>query len=281
MSRYLVAAFAVALVGCAQETSGDDGAEDGQNEDAVSSGVSAMPAPLAFAVPKKGARLTLNAPADLRCRLRVETRQYHFPAGATDTVVSKTGKSLCFALGAAVHCHVSGTSTGFCSDELNNLVNAAVNPSTEDGDFVSAYVRAHPQHKANLSGHSQGAYDVSRAAPLLGPGDQLVLLQPAAASVTPNEALVAATQRGARVYVAWSPNDNASIGVRLRAGQLPLVQFPEQEGIKVHNAPNARHLFLKHFNVPTSRTVSPALDASIISNPGSPRGPWRFPTWAE
>jgi hypothetical protein len=280
MRRYLFAVFAVALAGCAEESSAED-SEAGSSDETVSSGVSASAAPLTFSLPKKGAPLTRSAPADLGCRVRLETRRYQFPAGATDTAVSKTGKSMCFALGAVVHCHVSGTSTGFCADELNNVVNAVLNPTTEDGDFVSAYVKAHPQHKANLSGHSQGAYDVSRAASLLGPGDQLMLLQPAAASLTPNDVLAGAARRGARVYIAWSPNDNTAIGIRLRAGRLPLIEFPMQEGIRVHNAPNARHLFLDHFNIPAGRTVSPALDASIISNPGSPRGPWRFPSWAE
>jgi len=184
------------------------------------------------------------------------------------------------AASAVVHCHVSGTETGFCYDTLDNLANVLQRPATPDGDFLAAYLSEHADRThTTVSGHSQGAHDASRIAGLLGPGDQLFLLQPASSALVPNRALLDAAGRGARVVVAWSTNDEASLGIRATAGDVPLIAFPVQRGIRVHNAPNARDLLLRHFGVPEGQTVNPALDASILSNPGSPRGPWRFPVW--
>ncbi|MBX3230936.1 MAG: hypothetical protein KIT84_36365 [Labilithrix sp.] len=235
-----------------------------------------------FPVPRQGAHVDVEAdPARLACSLRVTTRGFDFPAGAGDPSVSETGKTMCFTLGPTVHCHVSGTETGFCRDMFDNVRNLLENRATKDGDFVRAYASGHPGHRLNVSGHSQGAYDASRVAPLLRAGDQLVLLQPASAAVVPNEALVDAAARGARVVVAWSPNDDASLLLRpLAGGRVPLLTFPRQEGIRVHNAPNARDLLHRELAVPDGYTSSPALDASILSNPGSPHDPaWRFPEW--
>lgn len=231
--------------------------------------------------PRKGIHLDVEADrARLGCALRVTTRGYDFPAGAGDPSVSVTGKTMCFTLDDTVHCHVSGTETGFCFDAWDNVRNAVENRPTPDGDFVRAFVTAHPNRHVDVSGHSQGAYDASRVAPLLGAGDQLVLLQPAAAALVPNEPLVDAACKGARVVVGWSPNDHASFGIRAAAGsRIPLLTFPRQTGIRVHSAPNARDLLFRAFAVPDGKTSNPALDASIISNPGSPRGAWRFPEW--
>ncbi len=263
-----------ALTGCGAELGEGEGNTD---EDLGAVGAKA---PRTVALPKKGAHLTVDASPTLKCELLVKRREYDFPAGAESPSVSITGKTMCFTMGADLFCHVSGTSTGFCPDEWNNLDNALRQPPTQDGNFVIAYLASHPKKgKITLSGHSQGAYDVSRAADRLGQGDQLFLLQPAAAALRPNQALLDATKRGANVVVAWSPNDNASLGIRGLAGAVPLITFPLQEGIRVHNAPNARDLFMAHFKIPETRSVNPALEASILSNPGSPRGTWRFPTW--
>lgn len=216
----------------------------------------------------------------LACPLRVEGRSFDFPAGALEPVVSITGKTMCFHDAAFVHCHTSGTGTGLCDDTFDNVVHVVTHPATIDGDFVIAYVNAHRALRVNVSGHSQGAYDASRVAPLLRAGDQLSLLQTPSSALVPNEALLDAIARKVRVYVVWSPNDNASLGIRLTSGQVPLVELPRQDIERVHNAPNARDQMHAWFRVPEGRTVNPALDASILSNPGSPYGPWRFPIWA-
>jgi hypothetical protein len=235
--------------------------------------------PLTFATPRKGAHVELTASPALTCPLRVASRAYDFPAGAEGAAVSMTGKTMCFTQSGTIHCHVSGTETGLCYDTVDNVVNALTRPATRDGDFLRAYVAAHPGQRRNVSGHSQGAYDASRVAPLLGAGDQLILLQPASSALLPNGALLGASERGARVYVAWSPNDNASLGIRSTAGPLPLIELPLQEVERVHNAPNARDQFLRWFAIEEGRTPNPALDASILSNPGSPLGSWRSPAW--
>jgi hypothetical protein len=272
----LVAVAAAVLSGCVAEAAADGQ----QDEGADNLGTTGAKVPRTFASPRKGAHLTVNASPTLGCKLIVNRREYDFPAGAESPSVSTTGKTMCFTIGSDLFCHVSGTSTGFCADELNNIDNQLRQPPTEDGNFVMAYLRTHPkQGKITLSGHSQGAYDVSRAADRLGRGDQLFLLQPAASALLPNRALLDATKRGANIIVAWSPNDNASLTIQAVAGAVPLLTFPLQEGIRVHNAPNARDLFMQHFRFPENRSFNPALEASILSNPGSPRGSWRFPTW--
>lgn len=215
----------------------------------------------------------------LTCQLRVTSRAFDFPADAQEPAVSSTAKTICFTQAGTIHCHVSGTETGLCYDTVNNFVNALLHPATIDGDFLIAYIEAHPALRRNVSGHSQGAYDASRIAPLLDRGDQLMLLQPASSALLPNEALLGAMDRGARVYVAWSPNDNASLGIRGTAGQIPLLELPLQDLERVHNAPNARDLFMQWFAIGNGQTPNPALDASILSNPGSPYGTWRFPAW--
>lgn len=268
------------LVGLLGGCVADDAVEDVDSAEAqLASGVARLQV---FRTPQKGARVEVSANAEqLGCVLLVTSRTFDFPAGAEDRQVSATAKTMCFTLGATAHCHVSGTGTGFCQDAWNNVRNLVENPATVDGDFVRAYAAAHPRHRWNVSGHSQGAYDASRVAPLLRRGDQLVLMQPASAAVVPNAALLDATARGARVVVAWSPNDNASLLIRpLSNGLVPLLTFPLQTGIRVHNAPNARALLFDAFAVPDGYTTNPALDASIISNPGSPHDPaWRFPEW--
>lgn len=236
-------------------------------------------APLTFPIPKKGTHVDLAASASLACKLLVPSRSFDFPADAKEPVVSITGKTMCFHDATFVHCHTSGTGTGLCDDTFDNVKHALTHPATTDGDFVIAYVGAHRSLRANVSGHSQGAYDASRIAPLLRAGDQLSLLQTPSAALVPNEPLLDALAKNARVYVVWSPNDNASLGIRLTAGEVPLIELPYQDIERVHNAPNARDQMLKWFHVAEGRTVSPALDASILSNPGSPLGPWRFPAW--
>lgn len=237
--------------------------------------------PRVFPVPRKGAHVVVKADAAaLGCSLLVDERSYDFPAGFDDAQVSSSGKGMCAHDATTIHCHVSGTETGFCHDALNNLANLLTAPPTLDGDFVIAYAKKYPTLRINVSGHSQGAYDASRVAPLLRKGDQLILLQPASAALSPNDPLLAASKAGAYVYVAWSPNDDASLGIRGLAGDIPLLQFPLQTGIRVHNAPNARDLFLRLFAIPDGLTMNPVLDASILSNPGSPHdAAWRFPSW--
>lgn len=236
--------------------------------------------PLTFPIPRKGAHLDLAAAPPLACPLRVDRRSFDFPAGALEPVVSITGKTMCFHDATFVHCHTSGTGTGLCEDTFDNVVHLLTHPATIDGDFVIAYVRAHRALRVNVSGHSQGAYDASRVAPLLRAGDQLSILQTPSSALVPNEALLDAIARKVRVYVVWSPNDNASLGIRMTSGEVPLVELPRQDIERVHNAPNARDQMHAWFHVPEDRTVNPALDASILSNPGSPYGPWRFPIWA-
>lgn len=235
--------------------------------------------PLSYPTPRKGIHMDVSASTALTCQLRITSRSYDFPAGAQEPAVSITGKTMCFAQGGTIHCHVSGTGTGFCHDTVDNVVNALLRPATLDGDFILAYVAAHPGRRRNVSGHCQGAYDASRAAPLLGHGDQLILVQPASSALLPNEALHDSMARGARVYVGWSPNDNASLGIRSTAGLVPLLELPLQDIERVHNAPNARDLFMRLFEIEDGRTPNPAFDASILSNPGSPHGSWRFPAW--
>lgn len=236
--------------------------------------------PLTFPIPRKGAHVELAPGPTLSCPLRVERRSFDFPAGALEPGVSITGKTMCFHDATFVHCHTSGTGTGLCEDTFDNVVHVLTHPGTVDGDFVIAYVNAHRALRVNVSGHSQGAYDASRVAPLLRAGDQLSILQTPSSALVPNEALLDAIARKVRVYVVWSPNDNASLGIRLTSGQIPLVELPRQDIERVHNAPNARDQMHAWFRVPADRTVNPALDASILSNPGSPQGPWRFPIWA-
>ncbi len=237
--------------------------------------------PRTFPTPRKGTRVVVSS-EDLECQVRVPFREYDFPEGAEDPSVSATGKTMCYMADGDVLCHVSGTDTGLCYDSLDNVANAVLQPATRDGDFLAAYLAAHRDRlHTTISGHSQGAYDAARIADHLGPGDQLFLLQPASAALAPNGALLGAARRGALVFVGWSTNDDASLGIRAVAGEVPLTAFPLQQGIRVHNAPNARDLLLQHFGVSAGRTPNPALDASILSNPGSPQGRWRFPAWRE
>jgi len=234
-----------------------------------------------FVLGRKGAHLEREAGPELACSVRVRARGFDFPAGARDLAVSPTAKSMCFTRGPYLFCHVSGTGTGLCEDTLDNARDFLLLPQTIDGAFVDDYIARHPNARAIVSGHSQGAYDASRVTPRLRRGDELVLLQPIAAAVVPNAALVDAMARGVRVFVAWSANDNASLGIRLLAGTLPLIELPAQWGTRVHSAPNARDQIHRVLGVASGRTINLALDASILSNPDSPRGEWTFPAWSE
>jgi hypothetical protein len=241
-------------------------------------------APRTFAIPKRGERVVVEASADLDCKkLRTDSREFEFPEGATSPSVSPTGKTICFNMGDDLFCHTSGTSTGFCSDWVNNVEQAVGDiRRTAESDFITAFIvqRRSGSGHITLSGHSQGAFDVSRLAGALYEDDQLILLQPPAAALYPPERLTRAIERGARVFIGWSPTDKASIGIRQYADVLPLTELAAQSG-PLHNAPNARDLFHRAFEVEATRTVNPALDASILSNPGSPRGAWSFPAWAD
>lgn len=268
----LLGAAAMLAAGC--QPAEEDDVPAGSSSAAVTQG-----SPDTFPIPRAGLVMEVSAGKSLSCTLRETERTYTFPAGALDPAVSSTGKTMCFTQARTVHCHVSGTETGFCRDKLNNVTNAVRHPPTVDGDFVQDYVREHPKLRIDVSGHSQGAYDASRVAPLLGKGDQLILLQPASSALSPNDALLDAIDRAARVYVAWSPNDEASLGIRLTSGDVPLIELPRQQVDRMYNAPNARDQFHRWFGIADRRTVNPALDASVLSNPGSPEGPWRFPAW--
>jgi hypothetical protein len=112
-----------------------------------------------------------------------------------------------------------------------------------------------------------------------------------------------ALSKGALVNIAWSRGDEASISIRAvnAIARLPLIEMAKNVsaqaegcGVRLHNAPNARHAYLALMRVPAGRTVNPAFDASIISNPGSPCPewgnlaltcaadvPWSCPVWAE
>jgi hypothetical protein len=78
-----------------------------------------------------------------------------------------------------------------------------------------------------------------------------------------------------------------------KGAALAAVSPAEQYGVRLHNAPNARFTFCELMHVPAGYTTNPALDASIISNPGSPcsewgnmkldcpaQVPWTCPSWS-
>lgn len=270
----LSTALAVAVAGCASPTDTDH-----RESDLVA------PSPgevvLMFETPRRGDHHVVTADGELGCEQRVEQREFDVPRGASDVGVSPTAKTLCFTLEGDTFCHVSGTGTGFCRDAWANVVNALDGPSsTVDSRFVDRFLGEHRVGRVIVSGHSQGAYDIARIAPSLRAGDQMVLLQPAAASLTPNRALLDAIDRGVHVHVAVSPGDAASIGVGRRAGEVPIILLPQQDpAIGIHGAANARDLVLAHFGADDDQTFNPALDASILSYPDSQRGPWRFPEW--
>jgi hypothetical protein len=237
-----------------------------------------------------------------------KTRTLVFPQGATDRAISSTAKTICFELRGRYHCHVSGTSTGFCNDWGDNFGNATEwgNLQSEDGRFLKQYLikrtLSQPRRPVNVSGHSQGGADAAQIAGLLQQGDQLNLLQPAAASLYMKDDFHRAIKRGAMINIAWTEGDEASISIRAlnQLAKLPLIQLQknvsreaEQCGVRLHNAPNARHVFHQAMGVPAGYTVNPAMDASIISNPGSPclevgnikldcpaKVPWTCPAWS-
>jgi hypothetical protein len=264
----------------------------------------------AYLVPGRGAATEVTAgscPAG--AELLNKTRSLVFPEGASQRAVSSTAKTICFELRGTVHCHTSGTSTGFCDDWGDNAGNAIEwgNLSSVDGDFLKAYLLPRtlqqPRPRLNLSGHSQGGADVAQVARLLEQGDQMTLLQPAAAALYMKDDMHHALQKGATINIAWSAGDEASITIRTlnSVAQLPLIEMPknvtgsaEHCGVRLHNAPNARHVFMGVMGVPAGYTVNPALDASIISNPGSPcpetgniqltcpaTVPWLCPIWRD
>ncbi len=305
--RCVVTAALLASPGCAPEESAPPAA-GGREGDPITVGSGELEA-LAFPVPAAGTRETLakQGSCPFGSKLLTPSRTFTFPAGAREREVSATGKTLCFGLGETYHCHTSGTSTGFCDDWVRNAGNAVFGPDSEDGRFARGYLAARaglsPRPRFNVSGHSQGGPDAAQTAELLGPGDQLVLLQPASSALYLQASLHGALARGARVLIAWSEGDEASLLItKLDAGKdpLPLIRMPknvsdaaERCGVRLHNAPNARHVLHALIGMPPSRTLSPALDASILSNPGSPcreRGnlaltcaapvPWSCPAWA-
>lgn len=307
--RCVVIAGLLASPGCAPEE-GEPSPEvrPGSSEEPIGVGQGSLEA-LAFPVPAAGEAVLASKQGScpLGSKLLTPGRTFTFPAGARERVVSASGKTICFGLGAAYHCHTSGTSTGFCDDWVNNAGNALLGPDSEDGRFARSYLAERagrrPRPRLNVSGHSQGGPDAAQTAALLGDGDQLVLLQPAASALYLHAELHGARARGARVLIAWSEGDEASLMItKLDTGKepLPLIKLPknvsdaaERCGVRLHNAPNARHVLHALIAMPPSRTLSPALDASIISNPGSPcrerdnvtlscpaEVPWSCPAWA-
>jgi hypothetical protein len=303
----VVLAGLLASPGCAPD-GGEPAEAEARDEEPIAVGSGALEA-LAFPIPAAGMSetRTKQGSCPLGSKLLTQSRAFTFPDGAQERSVSATGKTLCFGLGATFHCHTSGTSTGFCDDWVNNAGNALLGPDSEDGRFARAYLAAragrHPRPRFNVSGHSQGGPDAAQTASLLVAGDQLVLLQPASSALYLHDALHGALARGVRVLIAWSEGDEASLMItKLDTGKepLPLIKLPknvsdaaERCGVRLHNAPNARHVLHTLIGMPPARTLSPALDASIISNPGSPcrersnltlscpaQVPWACPAWA-
>lgn len=265
---------------------------------------------LAFAAPRQGVAITasLSGGCPSGSKLLTPTRTLQFPDGAVDRAISSTAKTICFRLRDTLHCHTSGTSTGFCDDWNNNYGNALEwsRLRSVDGDFLEAYLaprlQQQPRPRVDVSGHSQGGADAAQIAGRLQKGDQLTLLQPAAAALYMKDDLHQAIYRGAVVSIAWTRGDEASLSIRAinAVAKLPLIEMPknvsdqaEHCGVRLHNAPNARHTFLGLMRVPAGYTINPAMDASIISNPGSPCSewgnvkldcpaqiPWTCPSWA-
>ncbi len=216
---------------------------------------------------------------------RANEKEYVFPEDSTDRAVSRTGKTMCFKQDGVYHCHTSGTTTGFRNDWANNGANAiaAVDhcPRTDDGRFLDHYVRTRraqdPDADFNVSGHSQGSEAV-QVSEELGEGDQITVLQPAASHVEKCNVQVAQEQ-GANVVIAPSEGDVVSTGLSRR--DVPRTTLPNDNTRdtehQVHSAPNARDRLNEQMGVEENRTFNPAMDASVVSNPGSPAGPWRQP----
>ncbi|MEL6195660.1 MAG: hypothetical protein AAFZ38_02185 [Myxococcota bacterium] len=247
------------------------------------------------------------------------TKRFYFPVGSEHRAVSRTGKTMCFKLDGQYHCHVSGTTTGFTADWPNNFENSANSAVgncvvTDDSQFVFAYygdaVRRDHTVKFNISGHSQGASDIAASGSMLhlGPGDQVVLLQPAASNLGNQCGLNEAQCGGAKVTAALTLKDIVSVGAEptntcINMPVMDDIRNPEEpNGCRnpnrkppgppsppscdesIHSAPYARHLFHLEANVPAGSTCNPAFDASIISNPDSPSsafGTWELPPMAQ
>ena len=307
LARLLSVVLALGFLGCGGvEPAASPG--DPAPVEPLAAGTARHPV-LAFVAPRQGPSITVSsAGCPASSTLLAATRTLQFPDGATDRAISSTAKSICFRLQGTYHCHTSGTSTGFCDDWDDNLGNAMEWGKLQsiDGDFLEAYlaprIQQQPRPRVNVSGHSQGGADAAQVAGLLDNGDQLTLLQPAASALYMKDALHQALARGAVVSIAWTTGDEASIGIRPinAVAKLPLIEMPqnvpgpaEQCGVRLHNAPNARSTFLDMMHVPAGYTTNPALDASIISNPGSPcsewgnmkldcpaQVPWSCPSWS-
>lgn len=283
VKKILLLAFGLLLAACSESPDAAATSDDDEAEIFEAEIVAARPddKPLTFPIPRHGSHHIITPRSETRCDFLRREIAIDLPAGASTVHVSATGKSLCYALDGDTFCHTNGTGTGFCADALKNLANALVLPDTIDGNFAIGYIKEHRVGRVVVSGHSQGGYDISRTAPHLRAGDQLILLQPVSAALTPNENLLGAIARGVHVHVGFSPRDLASIGIRLLAGPVPLVEFPKQDGQGVHSTQNARTLLHRFYGVGAGRTVNPALDAVLLSNPGWSQDPSTFPAWAD